>query len=179
MEKRLCSSSRKSGHAAAPSYDVDFEAKRISGADEEKMIRADEEKMIGADEEKMIGASSTASDRAVPIRPLTTRSRFPAIRGRTATVGGRKFEQDRSGSPVAVTRGREDVERGIAAAAAAEAAAEAAKSAAKSAAEATAAGRVAAADARAEAGTLREKRRAKMLLVKKRLEAFHAEAGER
>ena len=147
------------------------------------MIRADEEKMIGADEEKMIGASSTANDTSRSHPRLRRRTLdFLAIRGRTATVGGPSIrEQDRSGGPVAVTRAVERTWSAPAAAAAAEAAAEAAKSACGEigGGGAPAAGRVAAADARAEAETLREKRRAKMLLVKKRLEAFHAEAGER
>ena len=165
------------------SYDVDFEAKRIErrgrGEDERRGRGEDDRRGRGEDDRRVLDRER---HEPYPSAPSTTHSRFP--RDPWAYGDGRGTVDSGTGSigwsDRGHARGREDVERGIAAAAAAEAAAEAAKSAAaKSAAEATAAGRVAAADARAEAETLREKRRAKMLLVKKRLEAFHAEAGER
>ena len=146
MERKAAlyaSSSGKSRHAATPPTTSISRRSESNGADEEKMIRADEEKMIGADEEKMIGASSTANDEPFPSAPSTTHSRFPrdpwAYGDGRGTVDSGTESIGWSGRGHA--RGREDVERGIAAAAAAEAAAEAAKSAAaKSAAEATAAG---------------------------------------
>ena len=166
------------------SFDVDFEAKRIDrherdrdhdrDRDRELATHADTNRRGGEDR----GATSSfpAEDSRFPSTSRFPRDPWAYGDGRGAVEGAVEFGSV-GGFGRGRARGREDVERGIAAAAAAAAAAEAAKAAAaRAAAEATAAGRVAAADARAEAETLRERRRAKMLLVKRRLEAFHASA---
>ena len=163
------------------SYDVDFEAKRIERHEHERERERERDFATRTDTNRRGGEDRVATSSFPAENSATVTSRYPRDPwaygdGRGAVEGAAEFGSV-GGFGHGRARGREDVERGIAAAAAAAAAAEAAKAeAAKSAAAATAAGRFAAADARAEAETLRERRRAKMLLVKRRLEAFHASA---